>query len=343
MENMLISFIRKKSLEYSINSAEDSKLHVEITTTPACGVKCKYCPQELLRSSSSKDKNINNKVITLDRFKSYLKNFHDYPALSIHWTGYSEPCANKDFSAMSRHVADLKLEQEISTTLTGLPHNIDFIANNPSFFTAICLHLPDDSGLMEDGALQVDDSYLNVLIKFLDDFERSSRNNVKLWALTFGPCFHPQIEKILANKSHLFSGFSRHRTLSSRSSGVDALFFRKLWNKNKRFALLKRSLKEIYVFFKKIILLEIPLPAKKCVVKKFGSQPVVLGNGNVNICCHDYTLSQIICNVSHDNFYASLRKWRKSVLNDFSTGKLLPCKKCEFYKPLTLRDLLFKV
>lgn len=246
---------------------------------------------------------------------------------------------------MAQHCADLKLEQQISTTLTGFPYNIDFIANNPSFFKSIGLHLPDDAGLMEDGVLQVDDSYLTTLARFLDDFERSSHNGVELRALTFGPSFHPQIEEILANKSHLFAGMSRHRKLSSRSSGVDSLYFRKLWkykSKSQVATLIKQSLKRIYVFFRPIILLEIPLPAKKCIVKKFGSQPVVLGNGNVNICCHDYSLSQVICNVNNENFRASLRKWRESVLNDFSSGELSPCKKCEFYQPLTFKDLLPK-
>ena len=326
---------RFKKISLSHSYKESNTLHIEITAVRSCSVGCSYCPQPLL-AQSSREKSINNKNLTLENLKKYIKNLHlKNKQLVVHWTGYSEACLNIEFAEMSKYLFSLNYKQIISTTLVGHTHNFEYLARSNAF-NSIGLHLPDNDGLMEKGSLKVNDNYINRLKTFLNNFESNFKNkNTKLNALTFGKRYHPEIEIILKEKDYLFNKIVNHETLSSRAGGVNKKMFEEKYLKRKIsiFKLFK-------IFIKKVInFIDIPLPIKHCKHKKLGSQPVLLGDGNLNICCHDYSIQGIICNLNNEDYNSGIKTWHNKIMPSFLAGDYYPCKNCEMYQNLNLKDL----
>ena len=61
------------------------------------------------------------------------------------------------------------------------------------------------------------------------------------------------------------------------------------------------------------------------------NQGVLIPNGDINLCCHDYSLSSNIGNL-HTDSLNDIYKQKIILNNGFSDGNHDTCKKCEYYK-----------
>jgi hypothetical protein len=120
---------------------------LEITTMVGCPLKCTYCPQDQLRGSYGD----NEKYLSFDNFKLILSKVPSH--VRIDFSGMAEPWANPAATAMLAHALGSGFYVSVYTTLYGIaPAEADEIAalliQYASQVETVCLHLPDHSGNM---------------------------------------------------------------------------------------------------------------------------------------------------------------------------------------------------
>ena len=199
MQLKLPIFLSKK-LSWYLSTRSRKDIHIEISAVKHCSIRCTYCPQDQLLKSSSNEKNSSN--LTLDKFKEYLNNLpKEY--LTIYWTGYAEPCLNKNFPEMVEYAYNLGIKQGISTTLVGHDHCIEFLSRTNAFNKEFMLHLPDNDGNMETGSLRVNEKYLSKLRRVISSFDNGKSS--KLATMCLGKNYHKSIESLIRSmgKSYL--------------------------------------------------------------------------------------------------------------------------------------------
>ncbi len=338
-------FLSKK-LSWYLSARPKKDLHVEISAVKHCSIRCTYCPQDQLLSSSSNEKNSSN--LTLEKFKQYLNNLpKEY--LTLYWTGYAEPCLNKNFPEMVEYAHRLGINQAISTTLVGHNHCIDFLSRTNAFNKEFMLHLPDDDGNMETGALRVNEKYLSKLRRVISSFDNGK--SAKLATMCLGDKYHKSIESLIRSmgKSYLIKCCDKN--FYTRTGDIDLNDFKNypslniysLINSLKKRPI--KSLKKLKHIIKKNILIKIKniIDIKTntyfCSFKRL-NQPVVLGDGKMNICCQDYNLSCIVGDLNNNHYDDIYKDWFSKNSLEFASGKLNPCIKCEFYRRLTLGHIL---
>lgn len=313
--------------------SDNHKQAVEITVTRSCSVRCQYCPQDQLVKAGSI---VGSSQLTPEVFKECIENLIG-SAKSIHWTGYAEPCMARFFPEMVQHAQNKGFSQMVSTTLVGHQHCIDFLAATNAFDT-IVLHLPDGKGLMEDGALKVDEKYVDRLRKFLEGrLDIPNCKSCTILAFTFGKNFHPQIAPILADPRYksVLQGTSISSKIHSRAGAIR--HFRGL-----AIGMIAKSLSLSGLKFKSRliqILKAMPLPFYKCSYRRL-RQPVLLPDGQLNLCCMDYGLRGILGNLSTSSLKSIYADWDSRNMDNFAKGKLSPCNQCEYYQHISLYDLI---
>ena len=331
---MLRKSLKKFSSKLSWNLSTSKRQVIEFSATRICPVGCKYCPQPLL--SKATNKNLNSKNLNFLSFQKYLRNISNNN-LKIMWTGYSEPLLNKEFPEMVNYAFNLGIEQEISTTLTGQERCIDFLCET-SAFKKIMLHLPDNNSLMENGFLKVDAIYLKRLKKVLGIFNKKNHPIIKL--ICFGEDYHPDIKAIIDEKKYsdkLGSNKAR-KYLGSRSGAINALLPGIIAGKIGSFFIsgTRKPVSNFSSFLIKYISPKTNI--FYCAYKRL-NQPVILGDGKMNICCNDYSLRGIIGDISKKSLSDIYDDWYSSKSNDFIKGKLEPCIDCEYYRVIRLNDI----
>ena len=308
---------------------------IEFSSTRLCPVGCKYCPQSLLKSVTNKD--INSKNLTFINFKKYLSNVSKNN-LKIMWTGYSEPLLNKEFPLMADYAKKLGIEQEISTTLTGQDKCIDYLCTSNSL-SKIMLHLPDDNSLMESGFLKVDENYIDRFRKVLSILEKENHPKIKL--VCFGKDYHPKLKEIIMEEEY-FSKIGKYkprRYLGSRSGAIKAIWPGLISGKIGGF-FRKGSRIPISKFYTFVLKNFIPKTnIYYCSYKRL-NQPVILGDGKMNICCNDYSLRGIIGDLSSGNLNDIYKNWYFENGDKLIKGKLEPCVDCEYYRVLGVNDFV---
>ena len=337
MQLKLPIFLSKK-ISWYLSTRSKKDLWVEISAVKHCSIRCTYCPQDQLLQSSNNEKNSSN--LTLEKFKHYLKNLPK-ENLSIYWTGYAEPCLNKNFPEMVEYAYNLGIKQGISTTLVGYNHCIDYLTKTKAIDKEFMLHLPDNDGNMETGALRVNEKYLSKLRRIISSFD--NRQSGKLSTMCLGNKYHTSIESLIRSmgKSHLLKCDENFYT---RTGDINLKNFKSYssFNLNSLINSIKKrpikSLKKFKHFLKKNIF-DIKTDTYYCSFKRL-NQPVVLGDGKMNICCQDYNLSCIVGDLNNNHYDDIYKKWFSENSLDFTNGKLNPCTKCEFYGPITLAEII---
>ena len=105
-----ISFLSKKIIEKLIISLSKNKEQkLEITSTIGCTMMCSYCPQKLITTVSTNEKN--QKKLDFKDFKVFVENIPRNT--QINWTGYTEPLLHEDFDKFVLHLNEKKYKQAI--------------------------------------------------------------------------------------------------------------------------------------------------------------------------------------------------------------------------------------
>ena len=319
--------------------SSNGKRVLEISAVKSCSVRCKYCPQDLLIQSVEKADT--PKYLTPELFNRVLSNAANH-FNEIHWTGYSEPCLNKYLIDLIKIAHGKGYSQNISTTLVGYPNIIDYVGKS-SYFDLKTLHLPDAEGLMTQGALTVNQQYLDTLTQFLDNHLYSSPRASRIKVVCFGVNMHPQVKSILSNTkySSIIDSPGMIQQFHSRAGS--------LYN-YKHFASLARLFNFMPTSEKSSqgrdhlnllsSIISIVLPSFHYCAYRRLDQPVLLPSGELNICCMDYSLSCKYGNLSEDTITNINAGWKSNYLNDFADGKLSACSRCEYYTKFSPLDII---
>ncbi len=306
---MRLSTSKKIELAKDLSYKNHSSLQINVSL--GCPVKCSYCPQNLLI------KNVGNreKILRKETFIKCLKNIPNN--VHIRWTGYSEPCLTPDLTDMITHANELGYNQVISTTLMGNRKSVEFVSRFLNF-RILTLHIPDDAGHMQ--GLKIDSTYLSTLEETLR-YQVTNRGINHLNLQCWGKKIHPLVSNLLNRlENQLRVDFSNcyklYNVLSSRSSSVDRslenMGFVTSYPKHDSSNLDKN---DFYYCSKSSL-----------------SNPVMLPTGEVNICCDNYSLSQIKGNLLNSSYDEIQDTWYKDNCQKFISGELLPCHECEHYK-----------
>ncbi len=299
-------FDKKISLFLS-KSNWSSEIYVkglEITTTVGCAMMCEYCPQETYKKNGKEYP----RAITFDIFKNAMRNV-DVSHI-IHWTGFSEPLHAKDFPIMSKYLSQNGYKQHISTTMFGREESKVFMSTE-NVFDSIMYHLPDDKNLMK---LKVNDKYLDYLQKSII-FQAKYLKKNKLNIMVIGNDFEPKVRKLLNKlieekiidsqqidiRKHLVTRANQIKNFDGFRTNEN---YTKIMNQDRLF----------YCGYGRL------------------NKGVMLTNGNVAICCNDYSIEHNVGNLI-DNNISELYKHKRLFGNDeFIKGNKHLCQRCEFYK-----------
>ena len=312
----IISFFLKsnkfrKYISLKLSTKKQSTL--EITGQIGCTMMCTYCPQTLI-VSEAREKNI-DKILELENFEKILENVPINTKIS--WAGYTEPLLHSNFKDFVKLANKKGYVQTINTTMHGKLISQEFMSNT-SVFESVGFHLPDNEGLMK----------LNVKESYLLNLEKAIRHQAKVLGREqidikiIGKKPHINLEKLLnkllsediLNNSQIHSSLQ----ISSRNDYVD--------QKNDGFS--------FFSYFKKNIEKESNSnPLYYCSYQRLNSN-VLIPNGEVNICCNDYSLGFSLGNLLNEKL-DELQKHKKLMTEtDFLNGNMTVCNKCEYYKSI---------
>tara|TARA_Y100001968_G_scaffold304681_1_gene319880 strand:- start:1219 stop:2079 length:861 start_codon:yes stop_codon:yes gene_type:complete len=273
-----------------------------MTTVVGCARQCSYCPQDNLSKAWSEKKPEERKVrlMTKEIFTSMLnllpKNIY------IYWTGYAEPMQAPDFHTFVKEASSRGIRGEISTTLhTNNDENIYALADR-KHLDKLSLHLPDQKGYMK--------SVVND--KFFERLDFVVRNCLKEGDLIhfFGPLNNdiisflkePQYRTYLEGVKVDEIPMDDVDALTSRAGNIETA--NTTYHSSKVFCAARRL-----------------------------RQPVILPNGDLYICCMDYSLSAPLGNIFKSNYVDII----ENNIKYFRKSQPEICHKCEWAEPKSMR------
>jgi hypothetical protein len=278
--------------------------YIEITTMVGCPLMCTACPQDQLMAAYGK---VSDKYMSLDTFGAILDKIPSH--VRIDFAGMSEPWVNPDATKMLEIALHRGRRVAVYTTLYGMTVDdslritTELLPKYKEQVGVICLHLPDDN--MNMRGYKGSDEYRQVLKNFLNMIKAGLFPARKFQCMTMDKSgrVHRDLKDIMPNLGN-WTGISRAGSLSKEQiekSGVK------------------------------------PPPQNDfelvCASTPFYDQNVVLPNGDVVLCCMDYSMKHIIGNLLKSGYwdlFASQELARVRVENqkpEFS--KCTICKSCD--------------
>jgi radical SAM protein with 4Fe4S-binding SPASM domain len=284
--------------------------NMEITTVIGCPVMCSFCPQKSLIKNFkilNNDVAASDKILTFEKYKIIIDKIPKW--VDIHFSGMSEPYASKDCTKMIKYTIDKGHNICIYTTLVGASkEDIDFLSKiNFDNKYKLVVHLPDDE---DNFKAKITEAYIENLKHFLN-IEKVQKNiaigSIDFMSMSRKGLTHPLIQSIIPKKLNSFIAISRAGNLSNEKEKYEGklISFRKKGN----------------IF---------------CSVAPYLNHNVLLPNGDVVLCCMDYSLKHKIGNLLNDSYESifdgeEIKKIFKQLENDDLTNNLL-CRSCELAK-----------
>jgi radical SAM protein with 4Fe4S-binding SPASM domain len=281
--------------------------NIEITTVIGCPVMCSFCPQvSLIKNFKLQNSlNLKDKVLTFDRYKEILDKLPVW--VDVHFSGMSEPYASKDCTKMMEYTISKGHKICVYSTLVGAnKEDLKFLSNvrfDKKY--KLVIHLPDDE---KNFKAKVDEKYIDNLKYFLNlpqiqkgimlghiDFMSMSRRGLT----------DPKIRALIPKRLNSFIAISRAGNLSNEKEMYEGK------------KIIKEKKGKIY-----------------CSAAPNLNHNVLLPNGDVVLCCMDYSIDHKIGNLleqSYEDLFESekLKEIFKSLTDDTGNKKLL-CRTCEY-------------
>lgn len=280
---------------------------MELTTTVGCPLMCNVCPQ----SSLIKNYTSSKKHLSFYDFKTMVDKLPNH--VRIDFSGMAEPWVNSDCNRMFEYVLSMKFKVAIYSTLYGMNKTqsddfIELIYKYKNQITEFYLHLPDKNMNMRGWKNSDDYEYS---IKNVIKLEDSIKKEINFQYMTMNPNIeiHPDLNKF------------------------DIKLPNYEWKANTRAGNIKIN-ENIETFTNKTV---IHTQRVSCGVSNFYDRNVMLPNGDILLCCMDYSMKHIIGNLlydSYDDLYLSkgmISLMKENKKNCYSDQSL--CKSCHNAKP----------
>jgi tetratricopeptide (TPR) repeat protein len=246
---------------------------LEITTNIAekgCVVDCVFCPQRILEKSYTSDK----RILTLNNFKFMIDKVPS--EVRITFAGFTEPWLNKYCTDMALYAYEKGHKISAFTTAVGMmPEDVERLsvipfAGNPN--GGFCLHLPDQQ---EFAKHPINANYIRTVEKF-KELQPKFRNFYTM-------CMSENVHELVR---HIFP-----------TASVPTF-----WNRAGNLigeAKLKPELDRIKERWKSAQESKTP---KTCGCIEDLYHNVLLPNGDVSLCCMDYSLEYILGNLNTQDY-----------------------------------------
>ena len=281
---------------------------IEITTMIGCPLMCNICPQDKL-IKTYKD----NKYLKIEDLQTILSKIPKY--VRIDFSGMSEPWANNQCTDMFEYVLKCGYDVGIYTTLVGMNNSdtdrfVELINKYNSQIKVLCIHLPDKHGNMRGWKYTEDYKYSILKVIELQKFEFFQ-------AMTMNKIseVHDEIKELnikLVNWNNNWLGHTRANSLTVNSQNKDIIY--------------------LHTDHKNPV---------SCASTPFYDHNVLLPNGDVVLCCMDYSLKHIIGNLLKDDYeslYLSNEIIKIMKENRKTThSKCSICKSCDNAKVYNLK------
>ena len=242
---------------------------IELTTVIGCPLMCSICPQDKLIKTYNGTKylKLENLQIILPKIPKYVR---------IDFSGMSEPWTNNECTNMFQYVLESGYDVGIYTTLVGMTlfdtdRFVNLIHKYHSQIKVLCIHLPDKHGNMRGWKYTDEYEYSLSKIIELQNFQFFQSMTMNETAEVHDDIKHFNIKLVDWNNNWL--GHTRANSLTVTTQ-----------NKN-----------SIYLHT------EHQSPVS-CASTPFYDHNVILPNGDVVLCCMDYSLKHIIGNLLRDNY-----------------------------------------
>jgi|TARA_B110000027_G_scaffold129914_1_gene152022 radical SAM protein with 4Fe4S-binding SPASM domain len=293
---------------FSLKLSKNKKKVLEITPQIGCTMMCSYCPQTLI-VSEARERNA-KKIMEIENFEKMIKNIPSDTWIS--WAGYTEPLLHSYFIDFVKLLNEKGYTQTINTTMHGKKESQEFMSNT-NLFKSVGFHLPDNEGLMK---LSVKDSYLFYLEKAIRH-QSSILDENSIHIKIIGDKPHKKIEhllkKLIDEKIIKENIITSSKIISSRNN------FMSQEDKKYKFFSLFKNIKKKKLYY--------------CSYTRLNSG-VLLPNGDVNICCNDYSLGFSIGNLLEQNLDQMKNHEKLMTQTNFLNGDMKVCNKCEYYKSI---------
>ncbi len=235
-----------------------------------CPLKCTYCPQDQLRDSYGK----NEKYLSLSNFKLVLSKIPHY--VRIDFSGMAEPWANPDATAMLAHTLKQGFNISVYTTLYGITLDqakeiTALLTEHANQVEILCLHLPDQNGNMR--GFRHSGEFEAVLAAFIKLGTGKIVRRFDAMTMDKGGAVHPQLQNLVRGLP-AWMGHTRAGSLDTSEIG--------------------------------------PQPVENtprhqspvsCSFTPFYDHNVLLPNGDVVICCMDYSVKHKIGNLIESDYF----------------------------------------
>jgi Radical SAM superfamily/Iron-sulfur cluster-binding domain len=243
---------------------------LEFTLMVGCPLKCTFCPQDTLRGIYGE----NTKYLALDDFKKIVAKVPKH--VRIDFSGMAEPWANPDATAMLRHVLELGFNVAIYSTLYDMsaedgPVVIDLLRRHAAQVEVVCIHLPDRNGNMRGWRYRPE--YEFNLRGFLELAETGVLRQFEVVTMDTERRVHAELDHMGIEMRH-WDPHTRAGNVPLEAVSGQAIA---------------------------------PMPehhtAVSCSFTPFYDHNVCLPNGDVVLCCMDYSLKHKVGNLLEQDYY----------------------------------------
>ena len=246
---------------------------LEITTMIGCPLRCTFCPQDALKDAyghGDKSLSLANFRIILDKVPRHVR---------IDFSGMAEPWANPSATDMLEHALIRGFQVAVYTTLSGMSMNdatrvIGFMDRYGTQFEEVVIHVPDASGNMR--GWRNSDEYGRVLDRFVALQQRGPHRSRRVYVMTMDASDRVHQDLHLRHRGVRFERWEGH----SRAGSLDPAMAERVGAQSARHHEC----------------------AVSCASTPFYDQNVLLPNGDVVLCCMDYSLKHTIGNLLRQDY-----------------------------------------
>lgn len=289
--------------------------YLEITTMIGCPLMCTFCPQKELKVAygTSTHSGKESKYLAFEDFETILRKLPSH--VEIGFSGMSEPWANPQCTDMLKLALEQGRNVRIFTTLYGIRKDdakniIALLTKHKRQVQFLNIHLPDAKNNMT--GWKPSQEWLSVFVLFLELLNARTLSSFGVMTMDSAGSPHPALD--------MFD-----------------IKLRPGWAGNTRAG----SLDESQVQGQKLIKAKHGSPVS-CSSTPFYDRGVLLPNGDVALCCMDYSLKHIVGNLltmGYDDLF------KTEGMNNLRVANMTPgqsncsiCKSCDRATPYKMEN-----